>query len=199
LAKADALLANVEAEQMRNLDRLAVNTAETSARRGEIAMTRLRYAEAATHFANAAAVFPPQTAHRDERIGYLQSEARALCQQGDEYGDNGALLLAIERYKALLVVNPRERVPLKWAATQDNLGIALRKLGDRETGTARLSVKHIRAMSMSCTRDLGLSAGRPEGEWGTLEFRERTPEGPKRGCQLFLEFGRGCWPDLNVC
>ncbi len=54
LAKADALLAEVETEQRRALDRLAVNAAETSARRGEIALTRLRYAEAAKHFANAA-------------------------------------------------------------------------------------------------------------------------------------------------
>ena len=64
LAKADALLADVETEQRRALDRLAVNAAETSARRGEIALTRLRYAEAATHFANAAAVFPPNSATR---------------------------------------------------------------------------------------------------------------------------------------
>jgi len=61
LTKADALLADVETEQRRTLDRLAVNAAETSARRGDIAFTRLRYREAATHFANAAAVFPPKT------------------------------------------------------------------------------------------------------------------------------------------
>jgi len=38
LAKADALLADVETEQRRALDRLAVNAAETSAGRGEIAL-----------------------------------------------------------------------------------------------------------------------------------------------------------------
>src|SRR5262245_34537406 len=47
LAKADALLAEVEAQQQQMLDRLAVNAAETSARRGDIALTRLRYREAA--------------------------------------------------------------------------------------------------------------------------------------------------------
>jgi hypothetical protein len=47
LAGADALLAQVQAEQTRNLDRLAVNAADTFSRRGEIALTRLRYAEAA--------------------------------------------------------------------------------------------------------------------------------------------------------
>src|SRR5262249_41514708 len=68
LAKADALLGEIEMEQRLSLDRLAVNAAETSARRGEIALTRLRYAEAATHFANAAAVFPPNSAQEDKRI-----------------------------------------------------------------------------------------------------------------------------------
>ena len=32
----------------------------------------------------------------------------------------------------------RERVPLDWARTQVNLGVALRTLGERESGTARL-------------------------------------------------------------
>jgi hypothetical protein len=32
----------------------------------------------------------------------------------------------------------RERVPLQWAATQNNLGIALSTLGERDSDTARL-------------------------------------------------------------
>jgi len=32
----------------------------------------------------------------------------------------------------------RERVPLDWATTQNNLGNALWRLGERESGTARL-------------------------------------------------------------
>src|SRR5262252_9548107 len=100
LAKADALLAEAQAEQTRGLDRLAA--ADTFSRRGEIALTRLRYAEAAAHFANAAAVFPPHSSHEDERINYLQKEAHALFKQGYEFGDNGALLSAMERYKRLV-------------------------------------------------------------------------------------------------
>ena len=141
LAKADALLADVETEQRRALDRLAVlavNAAETSAQRGEIALTRLRYAEAAKHFANAAAVFPPNSGYEDKRIGYLTREASALYQQGDEFGDNGALLSAIERRRRLVELTPRERVPRDWARTQSNLGNALWRLGERETGTAKL-------------------------------------------------------------
>src|SRR5499427_6998797 len=78
LAKADAFLADVEMEQRHALDRLAVNAAETSTRRGEIALARLRYAEAAKHFANAAAVFPPNSIYEDKRINYLDREATAL-------------------------------------------------------------------------------------------------------------------------
>jgi tetratricopeptide (TPR) repeat protein len=142
LAKADALLATVETEERRTLDRLAVNAAATAARRGEIALTRLKYGEAAKHFASAAAMFPAKGAHEDERIGYLSREAIALYQQGDEVGDNGALISAIERYRGLVELRTRERVPfdatLDWAATQHNLGNALLILGQRESGTARL-------------------------------------------------------------
>src|SRR2546430_17224264 len=138
LAKADALLADVETEQRRALDRLAVNAAETSARRGEIALTRLRYAEAATHFANAAAVFPPNSAYEDKRIGYLRRETIALYRQGHELGDNSALLLAIERRRRLAELITSERAPLEWPRVQNALGIALFTLGEREGGTARL-------------------------------------------------------------
>ena len=138
LAKADALLADVESEQRRMRDRLAVNLAETSARRGDIALARLRYSEAAHHFANAATALPPESTHDDKRIGYLAREADALYRQGDEFGDNDALRAAIERRKRLIGLNPRERVPLLWAGAQNNLGTALTSLGERESGTARL-------------------------------------------------------------
>jgi tetratricopeptide (TPR) repeat protein len=138
LAKADALLADVETEERRALDRLAINAADTSARRGEIALTRLRYLEGAKHFANAAAVFPPGSAHEDRRVSYLYKEAEALYQQGDEFGDTGALFSAIERYKRLVDLRARERSLLDWSRLQNNLGQALFALGQRESGTARL-------------------------------------------------------------
>src|SRR5207237_8629282 len=122
--------------QRQALDRLAANAAETSARRGEISLARLRYSEAAKHFAKAAGVFPPNGAYEDKRISYLQQEASALFQQGAEFGDNGALLSSIERYKRLVDLAPRERVPLEWARIQDGLGIALTIFGRRESGTA---------------------------------------------------------------
>ena len=41
-------------------------------------------------------------------------------------------------YRAALEERSRERVPLDWAMTQNNLGTALTRLGERESGTARL-------------------------------------------------------------
>jgi hypothetical protein len=78
LAKADALLADVEAEQRRRPDELAVNAADTFGKRGEIALTRLRYAEAAKHFSNAATVLPPGNVYEDQRIQYLEKRRHAL-------------------------------------------------------------------------------------------------------------------------
>ena len=45
---------------------------------------------------------------------------------------------AVAAYRDALQEFTRERVPLDWAMTQNNLGIALLKLGERESGTARL-------------------------------------------------------------
>ena len=44
----------------------------------------------------------------------------------------------IAAFRAALTEWTRERVPLDWAMTQNNLGIALQSLGERESGTARL-------------------------------------------------------------
>ena len=59
--------------------RLAVSAAETSARRGEISLARLRYSEAAKHVAKAAGVFPPNGAYEDKRISYLLIRCRVLA------------------------------------------------------------------------------------------------------------------------
>ncbi len=41
-------------------------------------------------------------------------------------------------YRAALEERTRERAPLDWAMTQNNLGAALKALGDRENGTELL-------------------------------------------------------------
>jgi tetratricopeptide (TPR) repeat protein len=62
----------------------------------------------------------------------------ALYDQGNEFGDNAALLDAITACNDALRLAPRERAPLDWAMTQNNLGTAFSTLGERESGTAPL-------------------------------------------------------------
>ena len=45
---------------------------------------------------------------------------------------------AVEAYRAALQKLTRERVPLQWAMTQNNLGLAFQSLGERESDTTRL-------------------------------------------------------------
>jgi exonuclease VII small subunit len=55
-------------------------------------------------------------------------------------GESGTERLeeAVAAYRDALEELTHERVPLDWAATQNNLGNALTTLGERESGTARL-------------------------------------------------------------
>ncbi len=57
---------------------------------------------------------------------------------GERESGTARLEEAVAAYRAALEEWTRERVPLDWAATQNNLGNALRTLGERESGTARL-------------------------------------------------------------
>ena len=58
-------------------------------------------------------------------------------------------------YRAALEERTHERVPLDWAMTQNNLGVALQTLGERESGTARLeeAVEAYRAALEEWTRE----------------------------------------------
>jgi tetratricopeptide (TPR) repeat protein len=62
---------------------------------------------------------------------------------------------AVAAYREALKERTRERVPLNWAATQNNLGTALGRLGERESGTARLdeAVEAFREALKEYTRD----------------------------------------------
>ncbi|MBF0435742.1 MAG: hypothetical protein HQL77_10260 [Magnetococcales bacterium] len=111
-------------------------TASVWASRAELAMTRLRYKDAAQYFAHAADALP--SSRDEQKIAYKKQESCAWYQQGDEFGDNEALKKAIQVRTKLLEMQPRERFPLEWAGTQNNLGNALRALGERESGTEKL-------------------------------------------------------------
>jgi tetratricopeptide (TPR) repeat protein len=64
--------------------------------------------------------------------------ALALEALGERESGTARLEEAGAAVRAALEERTRERVPLYWAETQNNLGDALMGLGERETGTARL-------------------------------------------------------------
>ena len=97
---------------------------------------QLAYRSAAEKYAEAASLvasFDPES-----RIMWLFAQANECFCQGDEFGDNASLVDAITLYRQCLDLSPRDRVPLDWATTQNNLGNALHTLGARESGTASL-------------------------------------------------------------
>src|SRR3954465_2583764 len=199
LARADEMLADVERIQTAALNRLALNAAETSAQRGRIALTRPRYLEAARHFGTAASRLP--SGPKDKRLAYLSQEAGALYRQGLEFGDNRAASMAIERYRQMLVLRPRERVPLDWAATQMDLGIALTALGTRESGTEKLeqAIEAFRLALLELTRERApLDWARTQSNLGAVLWnvgiREDSAEKLEEAIEAFrsalLEFPR---------
>jgi hypothetical protein len=104
--------------------RPSLNAAKLLAGRGEIALTQLRYAEAAERFKQAAALVP--SGHSAETADCLDRQAIALYREGDEWGDTMALVRSVEILRLVLRYRTRDRVPLQWAATENNLE---RKLG----------------------------------------------------------------------
>jgi hypothetical protein len=115
LQQADDLLVQVETAQdaeldrrQREIERQQMERAAIAAQRAGIALTRLHYREAAEHFAAAAGRVP--AGNENQVLAYLDREADTLYSQGDEFGDNDALVDAIGRYSALLGRRPRERM-----------------------------------------------------------------------------------------
>ena len=117
-------------------DAQMLGAASSTAAEGDVALTERNYKEAAELFGQAADDVP--SGHASEHGGYLMRREDALYRQGDELGDNAALSSATEVCKRALADYPRERVPLDWAMTQNNLGNALATLGERESGTEKL-------------------------------------------------------------
>ena len=72
-------------------------------------------------------------------------------------GESGTERLeqAVAAYTEALKECTRERAPLDWAATQNNLGNALATLGKRESGTERLeqAVAAFTEALKECTRE----------------------------------------------
>ena len=168
-ARQAQIAAAEEARKLRDQAQAAANAqllgaAASTATEGGVAMTERHYGEAADLFKQAAALVPE--GHSDETLGYLERQADALYRQGDEFGDNPALIDSITIRKKTIQLTSRERVPLDWATTQMNLGTALSTLGERESGTARLeeAVTAYRAALEEATRD------RVPLQWATTQM-----------------------------
>ena len=74
----------------------------------------------------------------DRRAALHVALGNALQALGEREPGTERLEQAVRAYRAALEELARERVPLDWAATQNNLGAALCTLGERERGTERL-------------------------------------------------------------
>jgi tetratricopeptide (TPR) repeat protein len=158
-------LARAKLEEARNLVRakrqavakvLADQQREEAAlvrEQAKIETARLRFADAAGLYEQAATLLP--AVDHDQRGADLVSAGLRWTDQGRDFGDNAALKAAVTVFRAALLERTRERVPLDWAATQNNLGAALRTLGERETGTARLddAVTAYRSALLERTRE----------------------------------------------
>jgi len=80
----------------------------------------------------------PASMGPDQRGLLMCSYAVAERAIGEQRGDSNALNRAIAAYRSALKEYTREKAPLQWAATQNNLGNGLASLGEREIGTERL-------------------------------------------------------------
>ncbi len=80
----------------------------------------------------------PESMRPDQRGLLLRSYALAEFTIGEQRGDSDALKRAIAAYREALKERTREKVPLDWAMTQNNLGNAFLRLGQRESGTEQL-------------------------------------------------------------
>ena len=106
-------IAKVLADQQRQEANLVREQAKEEA-------ARLRFADAAALYQQAAALLP--TEDRDERGSDLVSTGLSWTDQGRDFGDNAALLSATAAFSAALGERTRERVPLDWGRDAKQLG-----------------------------------------------------------------------------
>jgi hypothetical protein len=119
---------------------MQLKRADVSAQRGKLAMSQLRYRNAARHFAEPASRFaeaPPRAGAVRMGGDAVQSRHRApgAGRAGEQHNasDRGGGGLS----RGAGGIHAR-RGPSQWAATQNNLGLALERLDERESGTGHL-------------------------------------------------------------
>ena len=137
LALADARKGLAAAVAMARAEgqKVARGTAALLAESGRTAHLQLSYREAADFYTQASREVAFDS---DEAWAHTLAAADELYAQGDEFGDNAALVEAIHIYRSFLERAPRDRAPFDWASTQNRLGMTLATLGRRESGTVEL-------------------------------------------------------------
>ena len=80
----------------------------------------------------------PTIGDSEHRADLYAALGNALQTLGERESGTERLEQAVRAYRTALEVHTRERVPLQWATTQNNLGAALATLGERESSTAHL-------------------------------------------------------------
>ncbi len=116
------------------------------------ALARLGEHEAsAQHLEEAAAVYRAVLRAQADQAAALNGLGNVLMRLG---GDARAQE-AIDAYREALQTWTRENAPLDWAMVENNLGIALARLGQREAGTEKLeeAVAAYREALQECTRE----------------------------------------------
>jgi hypothetical protein len=165
-----------QAQAAENVEMLGA--ARSTAAEGNVALTERHYLEAAELFGQAAGYVPG--GDTDDRGGYLTRQADALYRQGEERGSADALQASIEVYGRILAEYPRSQAPLFWAQTQNNLGIALETLGERESGEARLEGAVValqrRARGVDARAGSASMGGDAEQSWQCARGPWRTGE-----------------------
>jgi hypothetical protein len=96
----------------------------------------LNYRDAAALYGEAASLVESFDPERCRTL--LFAQAGALYGRGSQFGDYDALCESIVLYRQWSGLTPRERAPLDWAMTQNNLGNALRLLRECESGSEKL-------------------------------------------------------------
>jgi tetratricopeptide (TPR) repeat protein len=112
-------------------EEMSRSEAEFLADEARIDHLQLAYRDAAQKYAEAAALVAPFGP--DAEWQYVLRQASELYHYGNEFGDNHALVEAIDVYRRAMTLAPRRPRPLDWAMTQNNLGTALSRLGERES------------------------------------------------------------------
>lgn len=130
IAEALAIYADLLQRQAAQLDETKRQMAEAYALQAESARLKLDYRGAAQSFVSAS-----QLCTGEPALGFAELAAGALFQLGTEFGDNAALLDAIDMLREIAAKRPAGDAI---AATHNLLGLALISLGEREGGTGHL-------------------------------------------------------------